>query len=305
MSLKRAFFVSTAAGLLLIPLFGVGPSFTPDGTFHGSSLAGWHPVGQADWRADNGEIVGAVKPGGEGGWLVFDRSYQDIGVYASFRAAAGAKTGVLLRAEKTPDGMKGVFLSLDNADVASYRVTLDPNGKILTKDKLPYAGGQVRIAPPPDPSAPARGGRRGGPGRFPAAPAGFTPPISPPTRGLVPGDWNRAEILLDVNIIRAFLNDSGETAGGVADDDAGRFGPFALYVGGSGEVRFKDLAYKDLAVKTLPTEEVSSRFRMQRINDFHYSWSAAAADFNRDGVLDIVAGPYIYWGPDYTTSREI
>ena len=30
-----------------------------------------------------------------------------------------------------------------------------------------------------------------------------------------------------------------------------------------------------------------------------------AADFNHDGILDIVAGPYIYYGPDYTKSREI
>ena len=44
---------------------------------------------------------------------------------------------------------------------------------------------------------------------------------------------------------------------------------------------------------------------MQRLNEFYYAWSAAAADFNRDGVLDIVAGPYIYFGPDYTKSREI
>ena len=49
---------------------------------------------------------------------------------------------------------------------------------------------------------------------------------------------------------------------------------------------------------------------MQRINDFYYAWCAAAADFNHDGILDIVAGPYyssaritpkrkeIYPGPD-------
>ena len=39
-------------------LFGAGPSFHPDATFKGSSLTGWHPVGAAGWRADNGEIVG-------------------------------------------------------------------------------------------------------------------------------------------------------------------------------------------------------------------------------------------------------
>ena len=36
-----------------------------------------------------------------------------------------------------------------------------------------------------------------------------------------------------------------------------------------------------------------------------YSWGAAAGDFNRDGVMDIVAGPYIYWGPDFTRRQEI
>ena len=58
-------------------------------------------------------------------------------------------------------------------------------------------------------------------------------------------------------------------------------------------------------MKTIAAEKVSPRFRMQRLNDFYYAWSAAAADFNRDGIMDMVAGPYIYFGPDYTTSREI
>src|SRR5205823_2551900 len=41
------------------------------------------------------------------------------------------------------------------------------------------------------------------------------------------------------------------------------------------------------------------------LNEFYYSWGVAAADFNRDGILDVAAGPYIYLGPDYTKSREI
>jgi hypothetical protein len=130
-------------------------------------------------------------------------------------------------------------------------------------------------------------------------------PITPPQSGLRLGEWNRVEIFLDANIIRAFLNDDPETAGGVAEDEAGRYGPLALYVGGAGEVRFKDIAYKDVAMRLAPPERVSSHFRMQRLNEFYYAWSAAAADFNHDGILDIVAGPYIYYGPDFTKSREI
>ena len=306
---KRVYAIAAVAGLLLlVPVFGVGPTFAPDATFKGSSLAGWHVMGQADWQAQRGELIGTAKPGSAGGWLVLDRSYQDTGFYASFRCAAGCRTGVLFRAEKTPQGMKGIYLSLDDGDVASYRVTLDAQGRELQREKLRYAGGQVRIAPPLDPNAPARGGAgRGGrgPGAGRGGPTGVTLPITPPTPGLRAGDWNRVEVFLDANIIRAFLNDSGETAGGVADDDAGLFGPLALYAGGTGEVRFKDVSYKDLATKTAPAEKVSSRFRMQRLNELYYGWSAAAADFNRDGVMDLVAGPFVYYGPDYTTSREI
>ena len=303
---KRVALIATITGLLVASVFGFGPTFTPDATFKGSSLTGWHALGQADWRAQNGEIVGTAKHGGDGGWLVLDRSYQDVGFYASFRCAGGCKTGVLFRAEKTPEGMKGVYVALTDGEVASYRVTLDAQGRELQRERLRYAGGQMRIAPPIDPAAPARGGGRGGPfaGRG-AAPGGVTPPIAPPSRDLRSDDWNQIEIFFDANIIRGFLNDAGEVAGGAADDDAGRYGPIALKISGPGEVRFKDVAYRDLSLKVNPAEEISSNFRMQRLNELYYGWSAAAADFNHDGVLDVVVGPYIYLGPDYTTSREI
>src|ERR1035438_9240832 len=36
-----------------------------------------------------------------------------------------------------------------------------------------------------------------------------------------------------------------------------------------------------------------------------YSWAAAVADFNHDGILDVASGPYYYLGPDYTKRKEI
>jgi hypothetical protein len=79
----------------------------------------------------------------------------------------------------------------------------------------------------------------------------------------------------------------------------------ALYVGGAGEVRFKQVEMKDMARRMQPTEKVSNNFRIQRISDYYYAWSAAAADINHDGILDIVAGPFYYLGPDFQVSREI
>ena len=60
-------------------------NFVPDVTFKGSSLSGWRPIGQADWRAQDGEII--ATPKSAGGWLLLERSYQDVAFYASFRCA--------------------------------------------------------------------------------------------------------------------------------------------------------------------------------------------------------------------------
>ena len=80
----------------------------------------------------------------------------------------------------------------------------------------------------------------------------------------------------------------------------------AAVSGGPGsEVCFKDVAYKDLAEKTNPLEQIGSGFRMQRLSPYYYSWSADAADFNHDGKMDIVSGPFLYFGPDFTKTREI
>ncbi len=148
------------------------------------------------------------------------------------------------------------------------------------------------------------GGRGGGPQPL-QMPGGIEPPIARPVIGLQPGQWNDVELVLDANILRAFLNDAGGLSGGVADDEFGRFGAVALYAGGTTEVRFKDVATKDLQPRVAQPEQVSRRFRMQALNEFYYSWGPSVADMNKDGVPDIVAGPYYYLGPDYSVAREI
>ena len=305
--MQKTHLLSLAAAITLMvisawtPLSGVGPSFRPDTRFTGGSLTGWNVVGEASWRVENGEIIGSPKSAA-GGWLMLNRSFQDVGFYARFRCTGGCQTGLLFRAEKTPQGIKGIYLSLAGGDFVTQRVTIDGNGQFVQRDNLRPGGGQTRIAPPLDPNAPARGGG-GGRGRG-AAPT-VKPPLQPPDASIKSNDWNEVEVLVDANIIRPFLNNGGERAGGVADDEFGRFGPIALYVGGTGEVRFADLAYKDLAIQTRVKEELSSRFRLQKLTDFYYAWGAGAADFNHDGVMDVVAGPHLFFGPDYATRREI
>lgn len=279
-----------------------GLSFVPDDTFKGSSLTGWQSLGGAEWTAKDGELTGRTKAGADNGWLMFDHLFQDVFVNTLIKVSDETEAGLLFRAEKTAEGIKGILLAVKNGELSLYSITLDPDGKELKRDYLRSAGGMIRQAPPADPNAPAPGKPNTG-SRQQRNNTGPVLPVARPNNEFAAGDWNQIEVVLDLNIIRAFLND-GNGPGGAADELMGKSGPVALYVSG-GEVQFKDFKYKDLALRYTPKEESSARFQTQQISDMYYSWSSAAADFNKDGFMDVVAGPYIYYGPDYTRFNEI
>ena len=101
---RRTLIASLAAvPVLLSAIFAATHDFTPDFTFRGSALTGWHTLGHANWRAENGEII-ATPQTPDGGWLVLDKGYQDVKFYTEFRCTGACDAGVLLRAEKTPEG---------------------------------------------------------------------------------------------------------------------------------------------------------------------------------------------------------
>ncbi len=278
-----------------------GPSFVPNSTFQGSTLAGWHTLGGADWKAENGEITG--KATGSGGWLVLDRSLQDTGFYSAFRCTGLCDTGVLLRMTKTAGGMTGTYLSIKGGELEAENLTLDAQGNVVARVKLRDAEGQVRFAPPPPDPTELPAVRRAP--LYQASP-GVTLPVARPHPGMRNGEWNEIEILLDADIMRARLNDTGpQVSVATANDDMDSYGPVALFVGKGSEVHFKDTSYKDLALRVQPLEKVSSRFRVQRVSPFYYNWTATAADFNHDGKLDLISGAYLYFGPDFTKFREI
>jgi hypothetical protein len=275
-----------------------GASFVPDAHFTGSQLSGWHTLGKAEWSAHDGEIVGKGAAGD--GWLVLDHAYQDTGFYAAFRCAGACDTGVLLRMDKTEDGVKGTFLSLKGSEFTAEGLTLDAGGEVVGRAKLRDAAGMIRFAPPKiDPT------------KLPPPVRVFSPsvPVLPVKRAGQPlsaDGWNEMEALLEASVFRGYLNDSYRTVSVATDqDDMDSYGAIALYVGKGSEVRFKNVAYKDLGIRTQPLEEVGSHFREQRLTPFYYNWSVVAADFNQDGKMDLLSGPYVYYGPDFSTFREI
>src|SRR3954453_22465763 len=90
-------------GLFALAMIAAGPAdFVPDGAIKGSALTGWHKLGPAEWKAENGEVI--VSPGAGGGWLVLDKGYQDVEFFLNFRCSGTCSTGVLVRAAKTPEG---------------------------------------------------------------------------------------------------------------------------------------------------------------------------------------------------------
>ena len=192
---------SYAQSAIEVPLSEFSLSFMPDYTFKGSSLKGWHVVGDAEWQAKDGELIGKAKTNSNGGWLILDKGYQDIGFHTLFKATGNSETAVLLRMEKIEGGYRGVLLSLKKDSVAPYSILLDANGKEIKRERLRNAGGiNYRMAPPPDTS------RRGG-GNF----GGRTPPVVPadlpvqlPNAGFRENDWNEIEIFIETNVIRSF-----------------------------------------------------------------------------------------------------
>src|SRR5262245_3548859 len=158
----RSFAVSTAALVAMgLGLSAADPAnFKPDGRFTGSALTGWRVVGDAEWTASNGELVGKAKPGTNGGWLVMDKNFQDVQLYLNYKCVGDCKGGVLLRAKNGADGtMTGAFVSLTPGDTSYYSVALDATGKETGRTQL---------------TAPQRGGGAGGgggAGRGAAAPA--------------------------------------------------------------------------------------------------------------------------------------
>ena len=88
---------------------GRGMALIPDYVYKGSALSGWHTLGNADWKANNGMIT--VKGNGTPGYLISDRGFQDIHLRILYKTDANTEVGFLFRMEKTSDGSKGFSIN--------------------------------------------------------------------------------------------------------------------------------------------------------------------------------------------------
>lgn len=141
---------STAVSLLVIALVA-GCASQPAGVNDGSTvlingtagLDNWNPVGEANWRAQDGAIVADKKTGKDIGYLVSKNSYTDFAIHAEFWVSDDANSGIFLRcADPKNIGSKTCY------EVNIYDKRPDPSfgtGAIVdvaSVSPMPKAGGK-------------------------------------------------------------------------------------------------------------------------------------------------------------------
>jgi hypothetical protein len=314
------------AGVAAVAAFGVAFTLVAFGQqparlvggLDGTDPAAWHAKGSATWRVEGREIIGTVSSGG-GGWLLSDRGYQDLGVKFSFRCTGECQTGILLGMESAGERATGTYISLTDDDLHAYELSVGSRGQELERRKLAPAAARGG-------GAGAGGGRQGG--VPPTAPVGHPMSVPRPSPSVRSGEWNQVEVRLFTAVnahgtsLNIVLNGSTVNTGypaptvgplfGQTDRIAlrpqiGRFGPLALRVSGNSgaEVRFKDVAILNYTEIVPTVEKVSNRFRLQQVTPYFHGDGLCAADVNRDGALDLVAGLMVWMGPDFKKGRTI
>jgi len=244
----------------------------------GVTPAGWHAQGSGNWKMDHGEIVGTSASSGSEGWLLFDHKYEDVMVHFSFQCDH-CETGLLFRSVNAGNDLNGTYISLAGANPGVVsEITVDARGQEIQQKSLGVPNGQDNH-----------------PVQFKLNPDGWSD-VELTIRGdQIEGSFNQHRLrTLRIENTKSF---------GTSD-----YGMVGLHIaGGTGaELRVKDISFSDLTARpALPAEDTSPQFRERKLTDLFYSEGIAAGDINRDGVQDVVAGPFYYLGPDYTVAHEI
>lgn len=94
--------------MLLAQAASVPSGFVP--MFNGRDLSGWHVSRSnhhgttGNWHVENGVIVGAQRPLGQGAILLTDRKYRDFELYAEVNPDHECDGGIFLRSTETGSG---------------------------------------------------------------------------------------------------------------------------------------------------------------------------------------------------------
>ncbi len=185
--------------------------------WEGDSLNGWEPRGGvAEYRADEGMIVGTTTPNTPNTFLVSERTYRDFELLVDVQQDVELNSGIQIRSH-----IEGGFANRDGRMVG-YQVELDPSERGYTAGLYDEA-------------------RRGW--LFPLINAPYA------HAAYRPSEWNHLRVVAQGDVIRTWIN--GVPAA-VVFDAADREGHLGLQVHGVGdrarpmEVRWRRLALREL-----------------------------------------------------------
>ncbi len=185
--------------------------------FDGASLEGWVVRGgSAEFRVEDGEIVGVTRPSSSNTFLVSRRTYGDFELLLEFIQHPELNSGVQIRS--TVEG------GLEHRDgrVIGYQVELDPSARA-------YTGGLYDE------------GRRGW--LYPLIDAPYA------RKAYRSGEWNRLRVVAEGPLVRTWINGVPAASAFDAQDVSGHL---ALQVHGVGErsepleVRFRNVRIRSL-----------------------------------------------------------
>lgn len=122
--------------LALLLLLGCCATQAAD-LFNGRDLSGWvRRGGEAEYRVENGEIVGQAKPGTPNSFLCTARSYTNFILELEFKPMTGLNSGIQVRSEvlASPTNLvwKDKKISLPPGRVHGYQVEIDPSARAWT-----------------------------------------------------------------------------------------------------------------------------------------------------------------------------
>ena len=102
--MKRA--LVTCAALLLVGFASTGAQRAAGQSgpgwvslFDGKAIGEWEPVGETNWRVEDGAIVADKRTSKDPAYLVSKTKYKDFQVYVEFWASDDANSGVFLRCQ--------------------------------------------------------------------------------------------------------------------------------------------------------------------------------------------------------------
>ncbi len=99
------------------------PAFTP--LFDGSTLSGWTPRGgKAEYRVEDGCIVGATRPNQPNSFLCTTAEYGDFILELEFKVDPDLNSGVQIRSQSLPE--------YHNGQVHGYQIEIDPSPRAWT-----------------------------------------------------------------------------------------------------------------------------------------------------------------------------